>query len=480
MIDIRLKYIIIFIAAILTAGLTGCSSDEIVEEEDVVFSNALRVNAKVARNAYTRAYQDTGRVVNGKYYLSYPNTSNQYTVATVDFDKESATSPGLGIVTTNAGTELKWSEIGGSPVNFYLDNVSPDMDQTNSNGAVVTFNPSNNPFVAGIFDDKDGTNDLLWGDKTVARDTKSLSFDLHHNMSRVKVQVMVAHEENSVGEIDLKNATVEITNLYPKTVSYDRTTGSLELDSLSDLESVTIVDPTKPGYDWAQTIRPTANIDTTTYLSPDIVLPPQALLENENRPQLVITLDDGTQYTGILPHAMLIASSVDGSMTYPVTLSFLKEHILTIRTVITEEPPELAFMPVYVVDWVDKGEFTEEAHQSGIYTALEFDKLIDYYNKDNQYQLVRYGYISTDNTTGEKKWVFNFWSSVVFDYDKIFKSMKPGSVDPAKDLPYDFMFNYNNYTIYVKYGDGDDDTKSVSADELHNICTGATSWSQLK
>lgn len=479
MIDIRLKYIIISITALLIAGLTSCSSEDILEEQDG-YSNFLRVSARVARNTQTRAYQDTGRVVSGKYYLSYPNTSSQYTVATVDFDKESATSPGLGIVTTSAGTELKWSEIGGSPVNFYLDNVSPEMDQTNSNGAVVTFNPNNNPFVAAPFDSIKGTNDLLWGDKTVARDTKSLSFDLHHNMSRVKVQVMVAHEENSVGEIDLQGATVKITNLYPKTVSYDRTTGSLELDSLSGLESVTIVNPDMNGYNWAQTIRPTANIDTTTYLSPDIVLPPQALLEDENRPSLEIELPNGDVYTGILPHAMLIASSVDGSMTYPVTLSFLKEHILTIRTVITEEPPELAFMPVYVVDWVDKGEFTEEAHQSGIYTALEFYKLIDYYKKDNQYQLVRYGYTTVPPGSTQRKWVFNFWSSVVLDYDDIFGSMTPGSVDSSAGLPYDFEFSYNNYTIYVKYGDGDDDTKSVSADELHNICTGAMNWSQLK
>ena len=479
MIDLRISYISLSLAALLSLGVSSCSSEDLSDEGRVDLSGALRVSARVARNVQTRAYQDTGRVVNGKYYLSYPNTDNQYTVATVDFDRESAESPGLGIVVTNSGTELKWSQIGGSPVNFYLDNVMPSLDQANSNGPTVTFNPDNNPFVAGLFDKINGSNDLLWGEKSVTRDTKSISFDLHHNMSRVKVQVMIAHKENSVGEINLNNAKVEITNLYAKTLSYDRTTGNLAPDTISPRESVKIVDTANPQYTWAQISTPQDNPDTTTYLSQDIVLPPQALLENEERPQLIITLDDGNVYTGILPHAMLIANATDGSLTYPVTLSFLKEYILTIRTVITEEPPELSFMPVYVVGWVDKGEFTEEAHQSGIYTASEFYKLIDYYKINNQYQLVRYGYTTVLEGNTKPTWLFNFWSSVTLDYDKIFNKMTPYSKDAAAGLPYDFNFSFNNYTIFVQNGEGEENIKSVSNTQLYNICTGRMNWSQI-
>lgn len=461
----------------MTAGLAACSSEDVFEEEETMISGALRVSARVARNIQTRAYQDTGRVVNGKYFLSYPGNGGQYTVATVDFDRESAMSPGLGVVTSSGGTELKWSEINGSPVNFYLDNVSPLLDSGNSNGPVVTFG-SSNPFVAGVFDDKEGTNDLLWGEKSVVRDTKSVSFDLHHNMSRVKVQVTVVHKDNSVEDIDLSDAQVKITNLYPSTLSYDRTTGNLAPDTLSPMAPVPIVDPAKPPYGWAD-ITTDDDSETTTYLSPDIVLPPQALLENENRPQLVVTLPDGSEYSGILPHAMLIASSADGTLSYPVTLAFLKEHILTIRTVITEQPPELAFMPVYVVGWVDKGEFTEEAHQSGFYTAAEFYRMIGYYEKNNQYQLVRYGYLTTPAGSSAPVWHFDFWSSVVLDYTKIHNTMTPGSVDSNKGLPYDFEFSYNNYKIYVRNGDGDANIKSVNPTQLRNICTGSINWSQI-
>lgn len=469
-------------AALLAACASSCTADDFLGEgDDRMPQHGVSVYANIARHTYTKAYQDTGRVVNGVYYMAYPSSTNgqQYTLANVDFNLQSEQTPGLGIVTTRAGEELKWSEIGGSPVNFYLDNVPPTFDKDSLYGPIVKFSEDNNPFVAGLFNSTTGYNDLLWGDKTVSRDTKSLSFDLHHNMSRVKVQVKVAHLEKSSGDISLEGATVRITNLYPKTVSYDRTTGSLELDSVSDLAPVTIVDPNKPSYNWVEIIQPTPDVDTTTYLSPDIVLPPQALYEDENRPRLEIELSTGEVYSGILPYAMVIANPTDGSMTYPVTLSFLKEHILLIRTVITEEPPELAFMPVYVVDWVDKGEFTEEAHQSGIYTATEFYKLIGYYEIDNQYQLVRYGYISTDKTTGTKTWVFNFWSSVVLEYDEIVDSMEPGSVDRAKGLPYDFTFNYNNYTIYVMKGGDEEGKKSVRPEQLHNIVTGNLQWNNF-
>ena len=475
MIDIRIRQILLSAAALLACGLGACSQEEAPDGGAASLSGALRVSASVARNTHTRAYQEDGRVEEGIYYLAYPNTGNQYAVATVDFDREKAESPGLGIVSTAAGTELKWAEIGGSPVNFYLDNVPPSMDSLSTNGKIVTFK-YDNPFVAGIFDDREGTNDLLWGDKTVTRDTKSVSFDLHHNMSRLRVQVKVAHKDNSVDDIDLSNATVEITNLYPRTLSYDRTTGNLALDTISGMASVTIVNPEEDDYNWADVDEGTESPDTTTYLSPDIVLPPQALLENELRPQLVIRLEDGKDYTGILPHSMLIASASDGSMTYPVNLAFLKEYILTIRTVITEEPPELAFMPVYVVGWVDKGEFTEEAHQSGIYTAPEFYKLIAYYRADNQYQLVRYGYVTVPSAGAKPVWHFDFWSSVVLDYNEIHGMMRPGSVDSAKGLPFDYTFSFNNYTIYVKNGEGENDIKAVSQERLKAICDGTGSW----
>ena len=463
-------------------ALQGCTADE---PGDIPgggdFRSGLKVTARVADYVNTRAYQESGTVTSGKYTLSYPNTSKTYTTAVVDFDKEADVTPGLGIVSTQEGTELKWSDIGGSPVTFYLDNVSTDQFGPEM---VVEFTTDNNPFKAGPFDFKEGTNDLLWGDKSVNTGTKSLGFDLHHYMSRVRVKVSVVHLETSVGDIDLEGATVRITNLYPTPLSYNREDGSLALDTDGGVSPVTIVSDDS-GYNWLE--KDDSDPDNVVYTSQDIVLPPQSLAEDENRPRLEIILANGDTYSGILPHAMLIDSGTDVTTGYPVTLAFLKEYILTIHTVITEEPPELAFMPVWVRDWVDKGEFTLEAHQSGIYTAAEFYKLIGYYDSFNEYQLVRYGYLTTpenDPDSKVKHWLFNFFSSVTLDYQDIAGMMVPGKkvldkdTNKEKGVTRDFVFSFNNYAVYVQNGSEDTMVK-VTEQQLYDIVTGEKTWSDI-
>lgn len=464
--------LIIYVACMLL--MQACASDDPAESSETSRGGiALRVTARVADHVYTRGYQESGLVESGNYYLSYPaNTSDRgYTLAIVDFDSQSDVTPGLGIVSTLSGTELKWSEIGGSPVTFYLDNV----DENFGTGPVVTFDGSSNPFSAGLFDSETGSNDLLWGEKAVNSGTRSLGFDLHHNMSRVKVQVEIIHEDNSIEEISLEGATVKITSLYTTPVSYNRMDGTLSLDEESQNE-VTIVDSSLSGYDWAE--KDETDDNRTVYLSQDIVLPPQALAEDETRSRLVITLADGTVYSGILPHAMMIANSTDSSLTYPVTLAFLKEYVMTIRTVITEEPPQLAFMPVWVVDWVDKGEFTLEAHQSGVYTADEFYRLTSYYTQLNEYQLVRYGYLFVPEDSDEKVWHFDFFSGVALDFDKIQGSMIPNQFVKDKGYTKEFVFAFNNYPVAVYKGDPSNAVQ-VNSRQLYEIVTGRLSWQQL-
>lgn len=451
-------------------GIQACTNDV---EPELDFSPEVTVSARITNHVASRAYQEQGPVTSGQYYLSYPqnNQAKDYTIATVDFDKQAAETPGIGIVSTLSGSELKWSDIGGSPVTFYLDNVSESFGID----TLVNFSENNNPYVAGIFDDKTGSNDLLWGEKSVNSGTRSLGFDLHHNMSRVKVQVEVVHKDNSVEDINLDGASVRITNLYPRPESYNRLRGSLNLDE-SDASGITVVDPEEDGYDWAKT--DTSDPTKTIYFSQDIVLPPQALAEDASRSQLEIILSNGEKYTGILPHAMMIATSTDETLNYPVTLAFLKEYILTIHTVITEEPPQLAFMPVWVTEWVDKGEFTFEAHQSGIYTASEFTSLIGYYNNHNEYQLVRYGYLFTPEGETTKMWLFNFFSSVVLEYSAIYGKMHPGETISGKGTTKDFMFDFNNYGVFITNGN-DGRRVSVNAGQLYNVVTGKLDWNEL-
>lgn len=467
---------------LLFAIFSACSAEDMPDinpSDDA----ELRITAEVAQQLHSRAYQVEGYVVGGTYYLSYPlnTTNNPYNVASVEFGKEGM-NPAIGTVTVPPDKSLKWKDVGGgSTPTFYLDNVVGPFDDPAL--TKIKFSSENNPYKAGLYDEENGTNDLLWGEVTAQRDVKTVNFDLHHNMSRVKVQVTLNKNDEYGSDLTLDGATVEISSINQTPLSFNRLDGTLELPTIAaetDEEYNRVYTPLTlvkyPRSDeeegaegiikWAS--EGTDENDTNIieiYTSQDFVLPPQGLLENEHRPRLTITLKNGTKYSGILPHAMEIEGGT------PAYLYFLPEHILTIRTVITEEPPLLSFMPVWVMKWVDKGEFDLEAHQAGIYRAEEFYKLIEYYEKNNEYQLVRYGYLYTDEGSDEQRWNFDFFSGVTLEWSEIAGSMNKGDDTNKKD----FSFYFNNYAVYIRSrnANGIIETKRVNEKELYDIVTGS-------
>lgn len=473
---------------LFTVGGVSCSSSDDMREVPSKEDGTITVIAEIARQLHSRAYQEEGYVTDGTYYLSYPKaeTNNPYNVAEVNFNVE-GTIPGMGFVTVPVDNALKWLDVGGgSTPTFYLDNLKPELAAEGSTLTQIKFKADDNPFKAAIFDDKEGKNDLLWGEKMTNRDVGTLFFDLHHNMSRVKVQVTLNKEKGGYeSDLTLEGAKVEITSINQTPLSFNRLDGTLELPTVTNeteeeykkiYTTLTLVnDPTeedegKEGFiEWAEKKDDENNENIKTYVSKDFVLPPQGLLENIYRPRLIITLKDGRKYSGILPHAMEIDDDDPNHKdpSYPASLYFLKEHILTIRTVITEEPPELSFMPVWVVKWVDKGEFNLEAHQAGIYKAEEFYNLINYYNDNNTYQLVRYGFLNTDEENGVEKWIFNFFNTVILTESEI-----KGTIT-INNGQTDFSFNFNNFTIYVKNDKGE--ITAVTETQLYNIVTGKSS-----
>lgn len=492
---------------VMLVAFAACESEETIEtsSDDTPF----RVIAEVAQQVHSRAYDEYRYIRGGIYRLTYINTDNKsYYVADVDFHKENS-EPGIGFVTVPStdpvDRDLTWKKVGGGNTpEFYLDNVGDDDDTPKESKLVQNYNPATGivsftekgkeRYKAGLYlgdQEKDndgyfhgdeGSNDLLWGSTTANRNASPLNFNLHHCMARVKVQVTVDHTNDSDGELSLEGATVSISNLVHTPDSYNRLNGSLSLGENPTYKDLVLVGKndgteTDDEYNWATSVRldpkgkESESGTTEVYTSCDFVLPPQDLLTDDRRPKLIIRLANGTVYSGILPHAMVIDDGGENKddKAYPVALSFLREHILTIRTLITEDPPELAFMPVWVVQWVEKDEFTIEAHQSGIYKADEFYKLIEYYNASNEYQLVRYGKLSGDgNSSGEDKWVFDFWHSVVLEQSQIAGCMVPGNGKK------DFSFNFNNYTIFLKNGQ-DSTPEELTATALYNLVTGKTS-----
>lgn len=448
-----------FSVVVLAAGcLSGSRTGNDPEE-----SPSVLLSAEVARQIYTRGDPD-GVVRNGEFYLTYPPVSGTPLLATVQF-KMNPEFPEMGIVTDGNGNELKWIHVFRPNPTFYLDNVPPALSDVSSADSVteIRLDPNANPFKAGLFDEE--RNDLLWGTVTATHGAKTVHFDLHHNMARVRVEITVDRKnEMEEGDLDLEGAKVYITSLIHNPVSYNRLDGSLALGDDPYYESLVLVDERDGNDDkmgWG------AIKDKNNYSTQDFVLPPQGLLEDDQRPKLVIELKSGVTYSGILPHAMLVmdenADPTDPTTpAYPVALHFLKEHILTIRTTITEDPPELIFMPVTVVQWVDKGNFTIEAHEAGIYTATEFGRLIEYYADNNEYQLIRYGKQIQEEESTEKKWEFVFFHSVTLDYDTIAGSMHDRSKGQV-----DFYFVFNNYAVYVRK-DGAEPV-SVTPQKLYEI-----------
>lgn len=450
------KYIFSFCLTAVLLTAAGCNDGPEPTTDD---TTAIYIQAEVSHNSQARSYIPEGTVEEGDYNLTFPSTvSGQYNIGLVSFG-ESPENPQIGIVKLAGGTPLKWLTVGGGATpTLYLDNI-PRTETGASTSTTVTFSDSSNPYMAAPFDSIEGTNDLLWGAKMFQRNAGTLHFDLQHAMARVRLMVTA---DNTNGEIDLTGATVRITNLNLKPVSFDRIEGTLQLDteSADAYADLVFVDPENGGPDWLNSYESDGN--KTVYQSPDFVLPPQDLLQDDNRPRLVIKLASGAEYSGILPSAMLIGDGVHAEPSYPVALSFLSQYVLTIRTVVTDEPPSLTFMPVYVMKWVDKGSFDEEAHQSGIYKAAEFYQLIEYYNRGKVFQLDRYG--KQKETNGVETWHFDFWNSVTLDYNEIHGRMRENPTGGP------FTFVFNNYTVSVQYGA--DDIRTVSPAQLYNIVTG--------
>ena len=429
---------------LLMATSSGCNVDPSGGSEPAA---EITVTAGITAEIVSKAYQQEGPVENGEYNLTFPsNINDTYTVAKVLFSD----TP-VGHVTIGTETPLKWSNVGGgSSPTFYLDNLPERFRGT---GTTVTFPSDDNPYVAAVYDAEngEGENDLLWGSKPVSRNTGTIHVDLNHVMARVRVEITV---DNTNGEIDLSDATVTLTKINQTPKSFNRLDGTLALDLSSDRYTDLVLVDTQQKKGWK-----TDSDKEDTYYTPDYILPPQELLKGLDRPHLIIKTKGGDTYSGILPSAMLIPDGThDGEPSYPVELSFLSRYVLTIRTVLTNAPPTLTFMPVYVVNWVDKGTYDLEAHQSGIYTAEEFYKMMEYYNAGNNYQLDRYGK-KKDGT-----WIFGLWHSIVLEYDKINGKMTNNENCGS------FSFNYNNYSVSVQNGDAE--PTAVDASKLYAILTG--------
>lgn len=468
------------VAAVLSLAAGSCSVDGTsgVADDD----RPVIVTANAVESALTRVdYVDSGPITSGKYYLNYPaNTSGVTDVAEVEFDE---TGYGRAMVMPGGGA-LTWKQIGDGNSNrtLCLTNVSPEKhnkyNPANPYQNPIVFKEDETQFVAGRYIPygNENTNDILLGNKSQYRNETTqnhtsnyVHFELHHCMARVRVIVETHPGKDSFDPLDrlLDKAKVEITDVVLKPYSFTPYTANPVLsdavalyptgqtmENYCTFEKISLLDSLDDETDgWAETgsLNGTEYPDGQYFTTYDILLPPQRLRNNDARPRLVITVNDEGKrktYSGVLPHVM----EKEGNQ---LQFEFLAEHLLTIRTVITNNPPELIFMPVQVVEWVDKGTFSLDAQQAGIYSEEDFNKMMEYYADYNKAKLLQFGKYKNNGT-----WEFGIFHNLTLSGDEI-----KGKMIVKDDKP-DYSFDFNTwFTVTV-------DDEPVTAPQLKSILSG--------
>lgn len=443
-------------------------SDNPVFIENKEGNTPVKIGAAIDGVKTTRSYQEYGDIETGEFYLSYIDLNSQIKISPVNFTN------GIGEIKIDDTNSLEWKDIGYNSDSktvstFYLDNVPNNRGQQTGN--TVTFTSDFNPFVAGVLDVENGENDLLWGSRQIARNSPIVNFQLHHCMSMLNIELTVEKESDVLLEqdLDVENVTVSISNVLQEPKSYDRMTGILDfaLDestqkpSPSQYKSLTLVNKNNEWKD--KQVKEIDGTEVTVYKSKDFVLPPQDLLTDDNRPRLSLsfpTSDESTVvYSGVIPRAMEVRQP-DGS-TIPMTLSFLREYCLTLHVRLSLNPVEIIFMPVTVVDWVNKGSALLTADQAGVNDEGAFLGLLEIILNNETSKFERYGY--KDSRNGN--WVFNIFTELTFDLsDENLAGMNLRGILKDRDIK-EFSFSMHHWKIIIIDEDGHEHVISTS-DEL--------------
>lgn len=426
--------------------LSSCVSDEDINSSDNIGDEVVRVSSVVMQSQDTRAYQEDGDIVSGTYYMTYHRHADPNTFGVCDvnfYDK-------VGVTTTSSGYELKWQDVGSLPYEptktaFWLDNVPRVAGDPDA--IIVPFTEDYNPFVAGEFDKVDGKNDLLWGyQQPLVDGSEKIRIGVHHYMSRVNVVVTVDNSHENAEAIDFTRGSVKITNVIHSGVSYNRTTGRIDLGTAPEYNDLYL---TKNG-DWAS-ITPdpeqTSKNSVFEFQSKNFVLPPQELLTNEDRPRLVLEVPqtDGSirTYSGVIPRMMLVNNT-------PAPLAFDVEKNLTLKVKLSQDLLYIVSIYAYVQDWVDKGVHLVTGNQAGIYSEFDLQEMIAFYNElpDRQTELIHYGYLL------DGKWNFDVFENLEITASDYAGKMKSGP---------DFEFDFTYHTLTIIRSDGS--TVSYSTEE---------------
>lgn len=425
--------------------------------------------------------------------------------------------------------DLKWRNIkgeGSSSVTLFIHNIPPELytivntgsDYNTTYRQKYSFKAGSNPYVASPLDTVNGSNDLIicggssvssYGGKS-ANSKTDLEFNLYHRLSLLKLNFDVYASEDQ-GMVDLTNAKVYITNLYTtlSTINlYYCTNSNFRSSSSSSSyqdaliqdkkDQIAIVFPKdaisgddnliqesiawKNVFDFPDFKDEEGEIrHRTLYCAQPFIFPPQAFSE-DSRPQIIVevpkedvtgsTQDEGevVRYTGYLPTVMYTPNA-EGEYNSVLSTALTSGYVLNVTATINSPNSELSFAPVKVENWVSKNTYSVSTKKAGIYSANDFNKLIDAYQKGRIGELERYGFQSGDNT-----FVFQLWANIILDETEIEGMMEPGKYMLSQD-DISFSFLFNGYAVTLSDGDEDEENDRILTDldgqqELYKIVTG--------
>lgn len=527
-----------FTAVLLSALFifTSCREDDLIQDgytgdpEDLVGVTAL---VQAPDNTRADVYIEEGEVTKGTFLLHYHKpdytSSNYFGEAYVEFGN--VEGPNVGYAYTLSGDtrkDLKWKHIynnGTTDRPFYLSNVdrSTYSESNSTTYKKLRFNQtvngvSNNPYVASPLDEEYGKNDLLVASANAKNTTSRIQFSLEHILSLLKVNVEVFSAESDNWSVDLKNARIFISNLctttgsvefyaysttsdYRHTFSYSTSTAPSYSSPYGGTyykpDEVSLVD-SKSSRSWGKINEPTdfgeqGNLKKTVYESQRFIFPPQSIppspLPSPNdvghftgHPVLTVRVPkadatgiageagDSIDFSGTIPQLMFdVDANGNIQQLTPQAIALKSGCQLTVTAAINSPETSLVFAPVKVEAWVAKNTFNLKTTQGGIYKASDFYALIDAYNRGDELEMIRYGYHDPDGN-----FVFQLWTSLKVDEDRIRGMMKPGEETPAGTIKPDFSFAFNSNSLTLMNGETALKTLTdVEGEyELYNILTG--------
>ncbi len=403
-------YILYSILSVMFLPVIAVScADHTAATDGIEAEGNFRIRATISDGVLARGL-NVGTVAESDsagYRFSYPVLS---TYSTVPCTFASST----GLVAAADGHFLTWADITYMEnYTFLLDNVPYDNNGSEEFYGVQFSDAEKKLYAAGI-DDKDATNDIVWGQCKISdRKSVELKFDLYHRMTRLSV-----HVTSNDGE-ELKNASVELTEVVLRPENFNRLTGQIGIADTPDYTSIMLRENT-PEWESELVSGDGTTASNYVYKTAPFIFPPQRLQEGEKRPRLRISMkENGEQVTYSAPLPIALTVTDANGVTSSMQLSRLTagQHLTLNVTLLRDgQKPKLEFRPAVVERWKDIGTYPIVANKAGIYDLSDLPKLIEAYNhlkadanNDKALREVkRYG------TEKDGKWTFNLFANLEF------------------------------------------------------------------